>query len=51
MYTKGEKAPTNKNKRDITLGAKAELLRRNKIRFFVTQQKSFRYMQFVGKQN
>ena len=42
MYTKEEKAPKNKNKGDITLGAKAELVkqaRRNKIRFFVQHSK------------
>ena len=39
MYTKGEKAPKNKNNGDITLGAKAELVRRNKIRFFVQHSK------------
>lgn len=42
MYAKEEKAPKNENKWDITLGAKAELVkqaRRNKIRFFVQHSK------------
>lgn len=39
MYTKEEKAPKNKNNGNITLGAKAELLRRNKIIFFVQHSK------------
>ena len=42
MYTKGEKTPKNKNNGDITLGKKAELVkktRRNKIRFFVQHSK------------
>ena len=42
MYTKGEKAPKNENNGDITLEAKAELVkqaRRNKIIFFVQHSK------------
>ena len=42
MYTKEEKAPKNKNNGDITLEAKAELVkqaRRNKIRFFALHSK------------
>lgn len=39
MYVKEEKAPKNKNNGDITLGAKAELVRRNKIRFCVQHSK------------
>ena len=39
MYTKEEKAPKNKNNADITLETKSELVRRNKIRFFVQHSK------------
>lgn len=39
MYTKVEKAPKNKNNGDITLETKSELVRRNKIRFFVQHSK------------
>ena len=39
MYTKGEKAPKNENKGDITLEEKAKQTRRNKIRFFVQHSK------------
>lgn len=49
MYIKGEKAPKNENKGDITLEEKVKQTRRNKIIFCATQQKSFRYMQDVRK--
>ena len=39
MYVKEEKAPKNKNNADITLETKSELVRRNKIRFFVQHSK------------
>ena len=39
MYTKGEKAPKNKNNGDITLEEKVKQTRRNKIRFFVQYSK------------
>ena len=39
MYVKEEKAATNKNNADITLETKSELVRRNKIRFFVQHSK------------
>lgn len=39
MYIKGEKAPKNENKGDITLEEKVKQTRRNKIRFFVQQSK------------
>lgn len=39
MYIKGEKAPKNKNKGEITLAEKAKQTRRNKIRFFVQHSK------------
>ena len=41
MYIKGEKAPKNENKGDITLEEKVKQTRRNKIRFFVQQSKKF----------
>lgn len=39
MCIKGEKAPKNENKGDITLAEKAKQTRRNKIRFFVQHSK------------
>ena len=39
MYAKEQKAPKNKNNADITLETKSELVRRNKIRFFVQHSK------------
>lgn len=39
MYIKGEKAPKNKNKWEITLEEKEKQTRHNKIRFFVQHSK------------
>ena len=39
MYIKGEKAPKNKNKWEITLAEKVKHTRRNKIIFFVQHSK------------
>lgn len=39
MHTKGEKAPKNEDKGEITLAEKAKQTRRNKIRFFVQHSK------------
>lgn len=40
MYIKGEKAPKNKNKGDITFEEKEKETRRNKIIFFMQHSKN-----------